>query len=323
MKKAAVRKGLVVISALVFLGTPHLVVAGSPLAPPVPPQFNRPGGDLFPLEVLAYPSRDAARVGIPAIREERAPTRGGSLTSGADGLTAGLRLDEGESSSRKKYVPVLLSFLVPGTGEIYMGRYVRGAVLLAAEAAAWTGYIHYHEKGLDSRVDYERFADAHWGYERWYMNHPATAGIEPPEARTFEVLDEIGRNEWQNQWPGYHIFYDKNEEKQNYYETIGKYDWFISGWEDWDPEADPLARDTDRRTTYRSMRKTSNDELDTAHSFIYLSIAARVVSLVDTILLTRRGDSGSSNENAAPGFSINARATGLASGEIALVYRFR
>jgi len=43
---------------------------------------------------------------------------------------------------------------------------------------------------------------------------------------------------------------------------------------------------------------------------------------VETVLLSRDG-SDSSAGGAAQGFSVKTRATGLASGEIALVYRFR
>lgn len=318
-KKAAVRRGLIVISALVFLGKPPVVLADSAERQSCPPPRTFANADALPLVATAYPSTHAAAVLAPVIRAEA--DRGGRPVLGREDEPSGLWLGGGSSSSRDKYLPVLLSLLVPGTGEIYTGHYVRGAALLAAEVAAWTGYVYYHGKGLDSREAYERFADEHWDYQRWYMNHPATATLDPDD-RTFEALDSIGRNDWTDLWPGYHTWHSKEEEKQNYYETIGKYDWFISGWEDWDPDADPWAHDTDLRTTYRSMRRTSNDQMDKADKFIYLSVAARVVSLVEMVLLTRDG-SDSPAGGALQGFSVRTRATGIASGEIALVYRFR
>lgn len=319
VKKAAVRRGLIVISSLVFLGKPPLVLADTAPSPRGLPLQTCIGGDVFPLLVSTYSSTEAAGILVPEVCAE--PVRDGSPARGLAGETSRLLLDDRGSSSRHKYLPVVLSLLVPGTGEIYMGYYGRGAVLVAAEITAWVGYAYYHQEGLDSRDDYEQFADAHWNYDKWITDHPATQDL-PLEDRDFATLDSIGRNDWVGLWPGYHTWHSKEEEKQNYYETIGKYDWFISGWEDWDPDTDPWAQDTDLRTTYRSMRKTSNDELDKADKFIYLSIAARVVSLVETVLLTRDG-SNSSAEGATRGFSVKTRATGLASGEIALVYRFR
>ena len=144
----------------------------------------------------------------------------------------------------------------------------------------------------------------------------------PDEFRTFEVLDSIGRNHWTG-WPGYHTYAAKDDVKLNYYENIGKYDWFISGWEDWDPNAaDP--RNTTLRTTYRAMRKQSNDELDKADRFVYLSIATRVFSLVETFLLIRMSDpEAPSKAEDGNSFRFTARSTGLYSGEVAFEYRFR
>jgi hypothetical protein len=314
-----VRRELIVISALLFLGKPPLVLADSAPRQSCPPQRTSANADALPLAATAYPSTQAAAVLVPVVRAEA--DRGGMPARNLEGGPSGLWLGGGSSSSRHKYLPVLLSLLVPGAGEIYTGHYVRGAALLAAEVSAWTGYVYYHGKGLDSRDAYERFADAHWDYDKWILDHPATQGLSA-EDRDFAALDSIGRNDWTDLWPGYHTWHSKEEEKQNYYETIGKYDWFISGWEDWDPDAEPWAHDTGLRTTYRSMRRASNEQMDKADKFIYLSIAARVVSLVEMVLLTRDG-SYSSAEGAAQGFSVKTRATGIASGEIALVYRFR
>lgn len=315
------RKELAVILALTFSGTADGLFAGAAAGPADAP-FHAPpstvGADFFPLGLAAYSTQSAAFAPAPSKPAEGA--FGGPLARAAGPATS-LRAGEGESSSRRRYLPVVMSLLVPGAGEIYMGYYVRGAALVAAEIGAWTGYAYYHDKGLDSRAEYERFADAHWSYGKWIDDHalwrdPAYVAVDP----TFEALDSIGQNYWDG-WPPYHSWHSREEEKQNYYENIGKYDWFISGWEDWDAEARP--RESGLRTTYRAMRKKSNDELDNATAFIYLSVAARVVSLVQTLILTRGDDSGGAEESPSPGFSLSARATGPASGEVALVYRFR
>jgi hypothetical protein len=325
----AVRKGLIVVVALVLVGKADVLLADVSMGSSTLSATTRPsvaGADFFPLCVAAYRSEGAACEGR-AVSGDEIRSVGQTYSSDSTSSQTLLGEDGAETSLHHRYLPVLLSLLVPGTGEIYMGYYVRGVALVGVEVAAWTGYSYYHNMGLDSRADYEKFADSHWNYDKWVDDHalwrdPEYVDVDPKD---FAALDSIGSNYWEG-WPAYHTWHSKEEEKQNYYENIGKYDWFISGWEDWDPVAQP--RDSDMRTTYRAMRKESNDELDKATEFIYLSIAARVFSLVETVLLARReddrrDDAHPTGENPSSGFSIETRATGIASGEVALVYRFR
>jgi hypothetical protein len=232
------------------------------------------------------------------------------------------------SGGMKSYLPVLYSLVVPGLGEIALGHYYRGAALVAAEAIAWTSYAHFRNKGLDGRDTFEAYADAHWNYTEWIARHPATAEMVQgtggdPYAVTFAELDLYGRTTWGSQWPGYHTYAAKGDEKLNSYENIGKYDWFISGWDDWDSSTRPMS--TANRTTYRGLRKQSNDDLDTADKFIFLSIAARVYSVVETVILVRssREDLGAAQARPERSYAFTARSTGLTAGEFALEFRFR
>lgn len=223
----------------------------------------------------------------------------------------------------RRYVPILLSALVPGAGEVYLGYYKRGIALMAIEAGAWTGYVYYHGKGLDTREEYEAYADRHWNVQKWADHHPDVypffTGFTPAQ------MDSVGRlTSGTGDWPGYIPWVSREEDKQHYYENIGKYDWYISGWEDFDPTVDPFPQDTDMRDEYRSLRKKSNDQLDNANIFVYLSIATRVFSIVETILLTR--DGGGDEEQvdlSANTLQFKARARGYNGGEIALEYRFK
>ncbi len=226
------------------------------------------------------------------------------------------------SSGKRDYVPLLLSVLVPGAGELYMGYTWRGIALVSVEVAAWTGYLHYHDQGMDSRASYETYADAHWDTQKWVNDHDY---VYPQTGWTIEELEAAGRAaSGSGDWPGYTPWVSKEEDKQHYYENIGKYDWFISGWSDYDPTADPLMHDTAVRDQYRAMRRESNDQLDRADTFIYVSIGARVFSIVETILLTRPMREDRQGEGANEGrLSLRARPRGFSGGEIALEYRFR
>ncbi len=214
--------------------------------------------------------------------------------------------------------PILLSALIPGAGEIYLGYYKRGAVIAAAEILAWTGYFYYHDKGLDGRDAYESYADENWSIDQWIDYHPDAYPLD----LTFAQLDSIGKTKWgSGGWPAYHPWVDKEVDKQGYYEVIGKYDWFISGWGDFDPDEQP--HQTDMRDKYRSMRKESNDDLKTADRFIYMSIGVRVFSIVETILLNRRSDdSQSGSVEFGEKLDLTVRPRGITSTEIAIEYRF-
>jgi hypothetical protein len=309
-----VRKGLIIILLVSLGAAPRVSEAGPAVVSSVAPPAGAVAIDVLPVAVTAYAS--GAEAGIPVAAMLDRGESGPAVLLARSAEPFAFSAADDDNGSGTDYLPVLFSLLVPGTGELYLGHYVRGSLLLAAEITAWVGYAHYHNQGLDKRAEYEAFADAHWDYDRWIEDHLATEGLVDP---TFEELDSIGRYHW-DQWPGYHTWHPKEEEKQNYYESIGKYDWFISGWEDWDGSS----HDTSLRTEYRGMRIDSNDDLDTADKFIYLSIATRVFSLVDTYFLVRRaGNNPGAPVKTEPGWSFEAHATGPASGQVSLFYRFQ
>lgn len=273
------------------------------------------GSDAYPPETPPLIPDGAVRLADPsALAAEFEAGRPATLSMGG-----GSGFLQSEPGSKKKYLPVLLSALVPGAGEIYMGYWKRGAVLVAAEAAAWTGYVKFHEDGLDMREQYEAFADENWSQRKWIDDHP---NVYPTfQGWSVEQLDSLGQVvSGSGSWPGYNPWVSKEEDKQHFYENIGKYDWYISGWTDYDPDTQP--HDTPLRDEYRSMRRESNDDLDTANRFIFLSLAARVFSLVETTLLVR------SQEDDGVGMSqrrlrVTASPKGLRGGEVALVYSFK
>ncbi|HEX6791782.1 MAG TPA: hypothetical protein VF247_10775 [Candidatus Krumholzibacteria bacterium] len=231
-------------------------------------------------------------------------------------------LEDAAAPAQQSWWPLLYSALVPGLGELTMGYEKRGIALMAAEVAAWSGYFINHNDGLDERDEYEAFADAHWDFDKWIADHPASC--IPPGA-TLADVEECGRAlSGSGQWPGYIPYVSKESDKQHYYENIGKYDWYISGWEDWDATAVPYLEDTDLRTQYRAMRQKSNDSLDQANAFVWLSVAARAFSLAETAIIihNRRGDAETGGGGGTP-VSLRARPRGYSGGEVALEVRFK
>lgn len=283
-----------------------LVVVAGAVATPLhasPPQ------DALPATVGAYGSSDLAAREEFAAPAPRSFSFDPAMVEGTD------------TPAQQSYLPVLYSLLVPGLGEISMGYYKRGIALVAVEIAAWTGYFVKHEDGIDKRGEYEAFADAHWDMDKWILDHPCNVEQYGDGTRNLENLELCGQGaSGSGLWPGYIPWVSKEEDKQHYYENIGKYDWYISGWSDW-VNSFPYEEDTTLRDQYRAMRQESNDALDDANAFVWVSVAARAFSLVETAIIVhnRRGaDDGA----AGSGMALRARPRGFDGGELALEVRF-
>lgn len=299
---------------IVFIITTVLVLPGILAAEPV---SYGPSGDpsvreVIPPYLVSYTSKDLRVVPgeEPVLRLEGTPVQH-MLASGA------------QSEFKSTYLPVLFSLLIPGLGETYMGYWKRGVALMGVEVIAWTGFAYYNNQGKETRKEFEQFVDANWNRDKWIRDHNASEQINPGNRQTdtvtFTVLDSFGSCCWAG-FPAYHTYASREEEWVNYYENVGKYDWFISGWEDW---SDPNQRDTDLRTEYRALRGKSNDELDKADRFIFLSLAARAFSLIETLILVRRDNAVAEDKRSGSGFRFSARSTGFSSGQVALVYSFK
>jgi hypothetical protein len=282
-------------------------------------------GAMVPANASAADSVDALPVGVSSFSS-------GSAASGA-------ALDVSEhahyfqttpetvtsSASQQSYWPMLYSALVPGLGELTMGYKGRGIALMAVDVAAWIGYFSLHSDGLDQRDAYEAFADMHWEQQKFIDDHPL---VYPLQGQTQDYLEEQGQavsgsgGDW---WTGYIPWVSKEDDKQHYYENIGKYDWFVSGWSDYDPTVDPPLAKSALRDQYVDMRNESNNSLDDANAFVWVSLAARAVSLVDTaIIIHNRRNSGDQALRMEPApVAVRARARGFDGGELALEVRFK
>jgi hypothetical protein len=225
----------------------------------------RRGRDSPPSE--REPAVAAARFG-PALLQ----TEGGSGAAG-DAAAA-------DASSHRAYVlPVVLSALVPGTGEMVSGHFWRGLPLLAIDVATWAGYFHYQNEGKDWRTQYESFADQHWHYDLW-QEHLANYYNEP--GSPYDFYDPT--LPYNCTCP----YIPKEDDRQHYYENIGKYLFYWPGWEDWEYSGDPATSDSRAlRDEYNGMRIESNDNFDRATDLVVVAMATRLISVIQTVFLVR------------------------------------
>jgi len=189
----------------------------------------------------------------------------------------------------------LLSLAVPGAGEFYAQSYIKSGVFLAAEAAFWAGFAYYMNQYSLKEDEFESYADSSWFrsyYEEWY---DSICAIECTTDLGIEILPETNT--------------------QQYYEMIGKYNWFALGWNDIISREDylmikdstytiALNTPTDNvhdiivkflsefpspnRETYMNMRSDANDKYTTAKYFIGAAILNHLVSAFDAAFTAKR-----------------------------------
>jgi len=212
----------------------------------------------------------------------------------------------------------LLSLCVPGAGEFYAGSPIKGAAFLAVEAAAWTGFLILNGKGNDGEDAYRVFADEHWDFD-YYYNWFVT--FDKPDIYTEQLpVDTVVHISGSD--TTLEFIPDKNHD---YYEMLGKYDWFVLGWEDCinrdlvrdstialgSTEADVIIEalrggqsDASFRSAWRleymNMRKDANDYFTQSKYMIGVAILNHILSAFDAAWTAKR-----SNDRLYEGFTFN------------------
>ena len=148
---------------------------------------------------------------------------------------------ESESVERKSPVKAgLFSLAIPGAGQFYNGDILLSAVFLVAEAAFITTAVVYNNKGNDQTDYFQNYADQHWSvkaYAQWTLNNLSNLNSSL-KSEDYNVFDNNGNVVWselnrmeRDIGDGYSHTLPAHGEQQ-YYEEIGKYNQFSSGWDD-------------------------------------------------------------------------------------------
>ncbi len=188
------------------------------------------------------------------------------------------------------------SLILPGAGELYAGSYVKSAAFFACEAAFWSGfffYLHRYNVKVDEFRDY---ADEHWYEDVWRQWYDSLCALKDTTELGIEILPD--------------------EHNQQYYEMIGKYDWFTFGWDDVverddydslvqasyemaglypaDQVHEVLVRDilskipSPHREHYMEMRNDANEQYTIAKYFVGAAIVNHLLSAFDAAWTVKR-----------------------------------
>lgn len=156
-----------------------------------------------------------------------------------------------ESNSKKSVlIAGVLSGIMPGAGEVYIGgttNYIKAAAFLLIEATSIYYDISYNKRGDTQTNNYQNFADQHWSvvkYAEWINANTPTNNKVP-------INPNVNLPAWQRiNWDSLHVAENTINAVgfthqlpmhgyQQYYELIGKYPQYARGWDDYVSTTNP------------------------------------------------------------------------------------
>ena len=192
-----------------------------------------------------------------------------------------------------KKSPILagvMSLIIPGTGEIYVGEYLKAGIFLAIEALVVTTAVVYDGKGDDKTIEFQNYADAYtnpdhnWSvlkYAEWLITYeqgdPAMILSNDPNLPPWEQVDWNLLNAAET---GSHKLPPHGE--QQYYELIGKYHQYSSGWNDFTGEGNK-DQISPNFTFYSGMRGEANDFYSVASTAVIGIYVNHFLSALDAV----------------------------------------
>ncbi|MFC1480783.1 hypothetical protein ACFL6E_00875 [Candidatus Neomarinimicrobiota bacterium] len=209
---------------------------------------------------------------------------------------------------------LMYSLAVPGGGQFYLGQWKRALIYLALEGIAIAGRSRYAKEGKSQVTKNKSYANENWDFSDWIRNANGF-GLPGSEEIDFgangshsldfyvdndldgqpEIIGSTGDSSQAQmldlvfEHDGF-IFVKKNGE---YYENIGKYNQFHTGWDDYDsswvePTKSGVAVHSLNRDYYLKKRRAANRLLSAASYTLSALMFNHVISGVDAIFSSSR-----------------------------------
>jgi hypothetical protein len=195
--------------------------------------------------------------------------------------------------AENKKSPILagvLSLLIPGAGEIYTEEYLKAGIFIALEAAIVTTAVVYDGKGDDKTIEFQNYADDYmnpdhnWSvlkYAEWLITYeqgdPNMILSNDPNRPPWEQVDWDLLNAAET---GSHKLPPHGE--QQYYELIGKYHQYSSGWNDFTGGGDKN-QISPNLIYYSGMRGEANDFYSVASTAVIGIYVNHFLSALDAV----------------------------------------
>lgn len=203
---------------------------------------------------------------------------------------------------------ILLSAIVPGLGQIYIGErrdLAIGIAMVATDAFAIWRYAYNKNEGNNWKKDYQSWARAHYKSSRYWKYVRDTVVV-------YSGYEDFGRCKdpsiydstecWKAIQKAFYLGIDGSE---TYYDQIGRDPIYIFGWDDWNPYTVPnhedawtnwqpgqslpvnLPQTTEYRNHYNHLRDMADRSYGRANVYAWVMVIGRVVSMIDAAMMIR------------------------------------
>ncbi len=186
----------------------------------------------------------------------------------------------------------VMSAILPGSGEFYVGEYLKAAIFFAVEVTLITVAVVNNNEGDELTNEFEAFADEHWNavdYSEYMMDHWQELGLS--EQCVIDINYEGNLQPWERvNWNDLNhcesligVFSHRLpiHGQQQYYELIGKYKQYSSGWDGFNGtsynQVPQIMKD------YAIMRGNANDAYNVASTAVVGLYINHLLSAVDAI----------------------------------------
>ena len=210
-------------------------------------------------------------------------------------------------NKKKPFLAGIMSFALPGAGQIYTEDFLKAGIYAAIEVGAIVLAVSYDNKGDDQTEFYEDYANenwsaaryANWSYEnanklielynqqknasRELLNLDEYSNLFYDEARTEVNWSVLNRLEEDISWYYSHKLAPFGD--QQYYEMIGKYSQFNVGWNEFGDDVNkPYSFGVsvvDQFTWYSKERGKANDYYNIAKWAVIAVVSNHFISAID------------------------------------------
>ena len=211
---------------------------------------------------------------------------------------------------------LVLSLAIPGAGQWYAGAKKKALIFAGMETAGLFLWYQMKKRGEDLQYDFEDFADEHWDLKSWVDVTPYLYAqgeeyrdivIDGTHHLRIIVEENILSSDTLASWQGNLDEVDVIRDLE-FYENIGKYDQFVSGWDDifdengrdaWKLKYKDVGDTTEvivmtkNKKKYLNIRRDSNTAFRSANYIVSAIMLNHVISAIDAFWETRRQMMGS------------------------------
>lgn len=215
---------------------------------------------------------------------------------------------------------LILSLAIPGAGQWYAGVKKKALISTGVEVAGLFVWYLLKKQGEDLRINFEQFADEHWDLKSWvewspylYAQGEEYQAIKIDGTHHLRIIledniissDTLASPLWEGDLNEIDVIRDIE-----FYEIIGKYDQFVSGWDDifnenggeeWELKNKDVGEKTEviimtkNKKKYLNLRKDSTTAFQMASYVVSAIMLNHAISAIDAFWETRRRLVGSPN----------------------------